>query len=123
VVKQDVDRDGDLDPEHHKLILPNPTTGFSPRRSTWKILMALKHKRFFLLQALIFGVAVPPALFWSIMKHDISTGTGIEGFIFLVGSMINMTYDKCYSASQSTQESDTRKNLTSQEGRELACVA
>jgi hypothetical protein len=85
--------------------------------------MASKHKRFFLLQALIFGVAVPPALFWSIMKDDIGTGTGIGGFIFSVGSMINMTYDKCYSTSQCTQESDKRKNLSSQEGRELARVA
>jgi hypothetical protein len=123
VVEVDIDGDGDLDPRHHKLILPNLPTGFSPRLSAWKILMASKHKRFFLLQALIFGVAVPPALFWSIMKDDIGTGTGIGGFIFSVGSMINMTYDKCYSTSQCTQESDKRKNLSSQEGRELARVA
>lgn len=123
LIEEDIDRVEDLDPRHHEIILSNPATGLSPRRSAWKILMASKHKRFFLLQALIFGMAVPPALFWSIVNHDIGTGTGIGGFIFSVGSMINMAYDKCYSASPSTKESDPRKNLTSHEGMELARVA
>lgn len=89
VVEEGIDGDEDLNPGHHELIL-HP--GLLPRLSAWKILIASKHKRFFLLQALIFGVAVPPALFWSITKDDIGTGTGIGGFIFSVGSMINMIY-------------------------------
>lgn len=56
--------------------------------------MASRHKVFFLLQIVVFAVSLAVPLFYTLRKIDLGTGTGIAGYVFGVGSMANMMYDK-----------------------------
>jgi hypothetical protein len=64
------------------------------RMSWWKIIRASEHRRFLLIQVALFGIGNGLTIAWAIWKHDLGTATGLGGFVFAIGSTINMIYDK-----------------------------